>query len=265
VNSGTAGQTIVNTASLTTVHQSDTNAANNSDSASISVPLADLAVIMTVDNPAPTAGSTIVYTLAVSGAGANEAAEVVVTDILPEGVTFVSSLASQGAYSSGTGLWTVGNLPAASPATLEISVTVDAGTAGEIIVNVASVSAPDFRDGDAANDLASAQIEVQSATDGVWVSLTPGSYALHSARPNPSQGPAVVEFDIPLAGETSLLVFDVQGRPVVTLLEKTLEAGRYSPRWDGRDAAGKTVSPGVYFVRLESGEFSTTRKLIRLR
>jgi flagellar hook assembly protein FlgD len=62
-----------------------------------------------------------------------------------------------------------------------------------------------------------------------------------------------------------LLLFDVTGRLVRTIREERLEPGRYAPQWDGCDQAGKSVSPGVYFVKLVSGEFSSTRKIVRVR
>jgi Tol biopolymer transport system component len=110
-----------------------------------------------------------------------------------------------------------------------------------------------------------AQTDVELSTRSSLASLAPNCYVLHSARPNPSQGPTVLAFDLPAAGRTTLLLYDVSGRLVRTLLEETLAPGRYSPSWDGRDHTGKMVSPGVYFVRFTSGEFSVTRKLVRMR
>ena len=41
--------------------------------------------------------------------------------------------------------------------------------------------------------------------------------------------------------------------------------GRYTAVWDGRDEYGRTVSSGIYFVRMQSGKFSDTGKIVRLR
>jgi hypothetical protein len=56
----------------------------------------------------------------------------------------------------------------------------------------------------------------------------------------------------------------VLGQLVRVLLSREMDAGRYSPVWDGRDAAGVAVTPGVYFVRLEAGRFSAARKVVRV-
>ena len=58
--------------------------------------------------------------------------------MLPMGVTFVSASESEGAYDDGTGLWTGLAMVSGELHTLEITVTVDAGTAGDIIMNMAS-------------------------------------------------------------------------------------------------------------------------------
>ena len=42
-------------------------------------------------------------------------------------------------------------------------------------------------------------------------------------------------------------------------------AGRYSESWNGVDSGGRQAMPGVYFVRLESGTYRSTRKLVRIR
>jgi uncharacterized repeat protein (TIGR01451 family) len=226
---------------------------------------ADLALTKSVDNPTPDASDTIVYTIDLSNNGPDAATGVEVTDLLPSGVTFVSATPSVGSYDDGSGLWSVGTIASGADATLTITVAVDAGTQGQAIVNTASISGSDLPDLTAVNNSASVQIVVQGATDAGLPSLTPAVYALHPARPNPSQGQTLFSFDIPLAGRTTLLLYDVSGRLVRTLVEETLEPGRYSPQWDGRDQSGRTVAPGVYFLRIHSGAFSATTKLVRLR
>ena len=67
------------------------------------------------------------------------------------------------------------------------------------------------------------------------------------------------------AGRTRLAIYDVQGRLVRVLTERTLASGMHEAPWDGRDGFGTSVSSGVYLVRLERGPFAETRKLLRLR
>jgi flagellar hook assembly protein FlgD len=62
-----------------------------------------------------------------------------------------------------------------------------------------------------------------------------------------------------------LSVFDVGGRLVARLLDGPVSAGRHHAVWDGRDAHGSVVAPGVYFCRYEAGDFRAEGKLVRVR
>ena len=106
---------------------------------------ADLSVLKTVDNQSPNVGDNVTYTLTVSNGGPDGATNVALTDTLPAGLTFVSSSATQGAYSNGTGIWTVGSLSSGGSATLNIVATV---TTGGSKTNTTQVSASDQFDAD---------------------------------------------------------------------------------------------------------------------
>ncbi len=126
---------------------------------------ADLSVAKTVDNAAPLEGDTIVYTVTVTNNGPSDAQGVVLSDQLPVGLTYVSD-DSGGAYDSGTGLWTVGTLANGNLATLNITATVVAGTAGSTLTNTASVSALNELDPVTGNDSASVGLTVASPGGG---------------------------------------------------------------------------------------------------
>ena len=153
-----SGTVITNTATITSVGQADPETGNDTASQDVIVGGADLEVTKTVDDATPDAGDTIVYTIIVTNNGDNSATGVVVTDSLPTGVTW-SSDDGGGDYVQGTGVWTVGALNSGISATLKITVTVDAGTAGQTITNSASVTATET-DPDSSNDTDSIDITV---------------------------------------------------------------------------------------------------------
>jgi len=62
---------------------------------------------------------------------------------------------------------------------------------------------------------------------------------------------ATVNFGVETAGRVRVRLYDVTGRVVRTLTDRTYEAGNHSANWDGRDDAGNQVSRGVYFARIE--------------
>ena len=84
-------------------------------------PLAELAVTKSVDKPSVLTGGQAVFTLTVQNTGPNPAANVVLTDLLPTGLTWVSD-DSGGKYNRTTGLWTVGAIPVNGTATLKVTV-----------------------------------------------------------------------------------------------------------------------------------------------
>lgn len=160
VNAGTAGSTIINTATLTSSTPADSTPGDNSDSASLTVVAPDLAVTKAVNDATPDEGDSVTFTVTVTNVGTGGATGVTVTDLLPPGLTFVSSNASQGSYVSGTGIWTVGSVAASGNATLQIVATVNAGTSGTTITNTASLTTSTPADPNAANNSDSESLNV---------------------------------------------------------------------------------------------------------
>jgi uncharacterized repeat protein (TIGR01451 family) len=265
VDAGTAGATITNVASLAASEQTDTNAGNDADSAGVVVGGVDVAVSKTVDDAAPLENGTVVFTVTVTNAGPEAAGGVEVTDVLPAGVTYVSDAATRGSYTPGTGTWAVGALAVAEMDTLEITVTVDAGTGGATITNVAARTASDQTDTNAANDADSTAIDVQgSSVSALPTAVLPLRHDLFTGSPNPFAERTDIRFDLPAAERAALEVFDVSGRLVRVLVREELPPGRYRATWNGRDESGRRVAAGIYLVRLRAGSFLATRKALRL-
>ncbi|MEQ8675554.1 MAG: PKD domain-containing protein [Aggregatilineales bacterium] len=120
---------------------------------------ADISVAKSVDDPTPDEGGTINYLITVTNNGADVATSVIVNDLLPAGVTFVSSTPGQGTYTAGTGIWDVGTLANGAANTLIIQATVNAGTGGSTITNTASGTSALF-DPVAGNNTSAANITV---------------------------------------------------------------------------------------------------------
>jgi len=80
-----------------------------------------------------------------------------------------------------------------------------------------------------------------------------------SVAPNPIRSETVIAHHIPAGGTATIDVFDLAGRRVRTLQSSG------SVVWDGRDDSGRNVAPGIYFVRLLSGETKIQKKVTVLR
>jgi len=91
------------------------------------------------------------------------------------------------------------------------------------------------------------------------------SYALGQNYPNPFNPETAIKFTIPQAGRVFIKVFDVTGKEVATLVDKEMQAGSYETSWFGRDNNGYNVSTGVYLLKMTSGNFVQSRKMMFLK
>jgi uncharacterized repeat protein (TIGR01451 family) len=133
----------------------------------IYIPPTDLGVTKTVDEPNPTLGDLVTFSIVVTNAGPNDTVAVQVTDLLPVGLSPSSAFASQGSYSTATGIWTVGALNVDGSATLTLSATVDPGTGGLTLTNTAVITNFLRPDPEPGNNSDSAIVTVQAADIGV--------------------------------------------------------------------------------------------------
>lgn len=95
--------------------------------------------------------------------------------------------------------------------------------------------------------------------------LLPGSFSLAQNAPNPFNPQTRIDYDLPNATHVKMDIYNVLGQQVRTLVNEFQEAGYKSVIWDGRDNSGGTVASGIYFYRMDAGDFSETRKMMMLK
>lgn len=88
-------------------------------------------------------------------------------------------------------------------------------------------------------------------------------FAVQEPSPNPSAGRVVLGYTLPRSLPVSLRIYTAGGGLVRVLGSGWQTTGGHSVIWDGRDGAGNAAGPGVYYLRLDAGEFSAARKLVR--
>ena len=94
----------------------------------------------------------------------------------------------------------------------------------------------------------------------------PTAFALRSVAPNPFNPTTTIAYDVPVGGaDVELVVFNVNGSRVRTLVNGPQKAGTRRAVWDARDDRGQSVSSGVYFARIRSGGYIATRKMVLLK
>jgi hypothetical protein len=72
-----------------------------------------------------------------------------------------------------------------------------------------------------------------------------------------------IHYEIDRSCQATLTVYDQSGRAVRTLVSGLTRAGSYTAAWDGRDEYGRLARSGVYFCRLQAGEFAAARKMVK--
>ena len=90
----------------------------------------------------------------------------------------------------------------------------------------------------------------------------PAAFSLDQNFPNPFNPATEIRFALPEPAQVTLRVFDVAGREVATLVDRTLDAGWHSVEWSGTSASGLPVASGVYLYRLEAGDFVSARTMV---
>ena len=101
------------------------------------------------------------------------------------------------------------------------------------------------------------------AVNGIAI---PTEYLLNQNYPNPFNPTTTVKFGLPEVSDVKITVYDIQGREVVQLVNSVQKsAGYHTAVWNGLDATQNQVSTGLYFTRIEAGDFSKTIKMLFLK
>ena len=93
-----------------------------------------------------------------------------------------------------------------------------------------------------------------------FVEFLPTEYSLTQNYPNPFNPMTTISFSLPAAGNVTLTVYNIRGQVISTLVDRTLSAGEYHVDWDASEYAS-----GIYFYRLQTTEFTETKKMILLK
>ena len=93
----------------------------------------------------------------------------------------------------------------------------------------------------------------------------PDSYSLLQNYPNPFNSTTTLRYDLAGQSNVNIIIYDMLGREVKTLINQTQDAGFKSIQWDGTNDYGKQVSAGVYLYRIQTGEYMQTKKMVFLK
>ena len=116
--------------------------------------------------------------------------------------------------------------------------------------------------------------QIQVSTTRVGVSEenihqnSPYNFVLHQNYPNPLNPVTSIQYSV-ASGQSpphvTVKIYNIIGQEIRTLVDEFKEAGYYTITWDGKDSQGQNVSSGVYFYRLQAGDFVETKKMVLMR
>ncbi len=86
-----------------------------------------------------------------------------------------------------------------------------------------------------------------------------------SSYPNPFNPRTMISYELGSAQQVKVSVFDAAGRLVANLFNSRQESGKYSLPWDGRADSGRPVSGGLYFIRVQAGDWQDILKITLLK
>jgi hypothetical protein len=94
---------------------------------------------------------------------------------------------------------------------------------------------------------------------------TPIAYELTQNYPNPFNPSTTINFTVPKDAPVKIYVYDATGRLVSTIIDAFFMAGNYTATWNGKTDNGSMVSSGVYFYKMVSKNFITTKKMMLMK
>ncbi len=83
--------------------------------------------------------------------------------------------------------------------------------------------------------------------------------------PNPFNPSTDISFSLPKSGQVKLVVYNILGAEVATLVDEVRSAGVHRVTWNGVNSSGQQVASGIYLYRLTAGDFAATKKMLLLK
>ncbi len=95
--------------------------------------------------------------------------------------------------------------------------------------------------------------------------LIPDEFIVRQNYPNPFNPATQISYALPKAQKVEVVVYNVFGQEVRTLISEYQGPGNHSLVWDGTDNAGERASSGVYYYRVTAGKYNVTKKMTLMK
>ena len=107
--------------------------------------------------------------------------------------------------------------------------------------------------------------DVTLASVSSYDGIIPAEYSLGNNYPNPFNPITQITYGLPKDSNVRIAVYDINGRVVNLLVDSAQPAGQRSVIWNGKNDAGMIVAAGLYFYKMQAGNFHQTNKMILLK
>ena len=131
----------------------------------------------------------------------------------------------------------------------------DLGSDGEYLVTITAM----YQTGSASAGYYIDYVQANGPEDASLVTELKGNY------PNPFNPTTNIEFSLKKSDRVELVIYNIAGQKVKTLVSGEMKADTHRITWNGTDDRGNTVSSGIYFYKLQTTEYTKTRKMLMLK
>ncbi len=104
-----------------------------------------------------------------------------------------------------------------------------------------------------------------SGVDDITGDALPTEFELYQNYPNPFNPTTKIQFDVPRKSHVKVTVYNVLGQEVNRLVDEDKVAGKYSVQWNSDTQSGAKVSSGMYFYKLETDGYVSTKKMLLVK
>ncbi|MCF7793339.1 MAG: choice-of-anchor D domain-containing protein [Candidatus Cloacimonetes bacterium] len=118
------------------------------------------------------------------------------------------------------------------------------------------------------NDFVHPELEIELFGEGTETGVNdiiPAITKIDQNFPNPFNPTTNIQFSLAESGKVSLVVYNLKGEKVKSLVDEILEPKIYTVLWNGEDEGGKQVSSGIYFYNFKTGTKNVTKKMILIK
>jgi len=95
--------------------------------------------------------------------------------------------------------------------------------------------------------------------------VAPTTYKLHQNYPNPFNPETTIKFELPKPGMVRIVIYNILGQEVRTLVNSEHKAGYHMLKWDGADNSGRSVASGMYIYRIIATDYVQAKKMLLIR